>query len=94
MPKLKSSEKSMPHSYPQLLIGRSYEAEIWTILLLLRCSFRWHPFFEVVKFSIFGRKPWTIVHGFVFESPKKVLRKVCHSKGNKNKSLTTLVSVA
>ena len=33
--------------------------------------------------------PW-----FVFASPKKVLRKVCHSKGNKNKSLTTLVSVA
>ena len=28
-----------------LLTGRSYEAEICVILLLLRCTFRWYPFF-------------------------------------------------
>ena len=58
-------------------------------------------FFEAVKIFLFGRKPWTIgrkpwtiVHGFVFESPKKVLRKIYHSKGSKNRSLMALVSVA
>ena len=54
-----------------LLTGRCYEAEINVILLLLRCSFRWYPFLPGSKFSDFGRKPWTIVHGFIFGSPKK-----------------------
>ena len=33
-------------------------------------------------------------HGFVFVSLKKVLRKVYHLKGNKNRNLVALVSVA
>ena len=47
-----------------LLTGRCCEAEICTILLLLRCSFRWFPFLPKSKFSDFGRKPWTIVRRF------------------------------
>ena len=48
-------------------------------------------FFAGVKFFI---KPWTIVHGFIFESSKKVVRKVYRFKENENRSLTTLVSIA
>ena len=44
--------------------GRCYEAEICTILLLLRCSFRWNPFLSTSKFSDFGQKPWTIIRRF------------------------------
>ena len=46
------------------------------------------------KFSISGQKPWTIVHGLIFARLKKVLRKVCHSKGNEKINLMALVSVA
>ena len=46
------------------------------------------------KFSDFGRKPWTIVHGFIFAVPKKVLRKVYHLNGNEERNLMALVSVA
>ena len=36
--------------------GRCYEAEICTILLLLRCPFRWNPFFTKVKMFRFWPK--------------------------------------
>ena len=36
--------------------GRCYEAEICTILLLLRCPFRWNPFFAKVKIFRFWPK--------------------------------------
>ena len=39
-------------------------AEICTILLLLRCSFRWYPFLPKSKFSDFGQKPWTVIRRF------------------------------
>ena len=39
-----------------LLTGRCYEAEVCTILLLLRCSFRWYPFFAEVKIFRFWPK--------------------------------------
>ena len=48
----------------ELLTGRSYEAESCAILLLLRCSFRWYPFWPKSKFSDFGQKPWTIIRRF------------------------------
>ena len=35
-----------------------------------------------------------IVRCFFLASPKKVLRKVCHSKGNEKRNLMTLISVA
>ena len=47
-----------------LLTGRCYEVEICTILLLLRCPFRWNPFLPKSKFSDFGQKPWTIIRRF------------------------------
>ena len=46
------------------------------------------------KFSDFGQKPWTITHGLIFWSPKKVVRKVYHSKECEKRNLLTLVSVA
>ena len=52
--------------------GRCYGAEICIILFLLRCPFIWYPFWPKSKFSDFDQKPWTIVHGFIFWSPKKV----------------------
>ena len=33
-------------------------------------------------------------HGLNFSSPKKVLRKVCHCKGNEKRNLMAFVSVA
>ena len=51
-------------------------------------------FLRKSKFSDFGQKPWTITHGFVFGSRKKVLRKVYHLNGYKKRNLMTLVSVA
>ena len=42
----------------------AYGAEICTILLLLRCSFRWYPCLPKSKFSDFGQKPWTIIRRF------------------------------
>ena len=47
-----------------LLTGRCYEAEICAILLLLRCSFIWYPFWPKSNFSDSGRKPWTIIRRF------------------------------
>ena len=44
--------------------GRCYEAEICTILFLLRCPFIWYPFWPKSKFSDFGQKPWTIIRRF------------------------------
>ena len=38
-----------------LLTGRCYKAEIWTIMLLLRCSFAW----------LLKRKLWTVVRGLI-----------------------------
>ena len=43
------------------------------------------------KFSVSSEKPWTIVHGLIFVSPKKVLRELCHSKGIEKRSLMALV---
>ena len=51
----------------------------------------------VTKVKIFRFWPKTmdyIVHGFIFGSWKKVLRKVCHSKGNEKRNLMAFVSVA
>ena len=47
-----------------LFTGRCYGAQICTILLLLRCSFRWYPFLPKSKFSDYGQKPWTIIRRF------------------------------
>ena len=44
--------------------GRCYEAEICTILLPLRCPFRWYHCLLNSLPSVFGRKPWTIVRRF------------------------------
>ena len=46
------------------------------------------------KFSVFGKKPWTITHGLILEIPKKFLRKVYHLNGYEKRNLMTLVSVA
>ena len=46
------------------------------------------------NFSVFCQKPWTIVHGLIFRSPKKVWRKVCHPKVIEKRNLMALVSVA
>ena len=40
------------------------KAQICAILLLLRCTFRWHPAWPKSNFSFSGRKPWTIVRRF------------------------------
>ena len=48
-----------------LLTGRCCGAEICAILLLLRCPFRWYPFFlPKSNFSDSGQKPWTIIRRF------------------------------
>ena len=39
-----------------LLTERCYRAEICAILLLMRCSFRWYPFFAKVKIFRFWPK--------------------------------------
>ena len=51
-------------------------------------------FLAEVKFSISGQKPWTIVHGFIFGSPKKGLSKIWHSVVNEKRNLMALVSAA
>ena len=79
------------HNLLALLTGRCYGAEICTLLLLLRCSFRWYSFLAK---SNFGQKPWTIVHGLISASPKKVVRKVYHPIGNEKRNLMALISVA
>ena len=52
--------------FPQSLLftGRCYEAEICTILFLLRYPFIWYPFWSKSNFSDFGQKPWTIIRRF------------------------------
>ena len=60
----------------------------------VRCSFQCNHFLRKSNFSDFGQKPWTIVHGFIFGSRKKVVRKVYHLKGNGKRNPMTLVSVA
>ena len=48
-----------------LLTGKCYKAEISTIPFPLRCAFVWYAFFlPKSKFSVSGRKPWTIVRRF------------------------------
>ena len=49
----------LKYSYPKLLTGRCYGAEIYIILLLLRFLFHFLP---KSNFSISGQKPWTIVY--------------------------------
>ena len=41
---------------PVLLTGRCYEAEIYTILLPLRCAFAWYHFLPKSKLSVSGLK--------------------------------------
>ena len=49
---------------PHWNYGAIQKAEICTILFLMRCPFKWYPFWQKLKFSVSGRKPWTIVRGF------------------------------
>ena len=63
-------------------------------MLALKYTIAWYRFLPKSKSSDFGQKPWTIVHGFVFGSPKKVVRKVCHSIVNEKRNLMALVSAA
>ena len=51
-------------------------------------------FFADVKISRFWPKTMDYSQVFFLASPKKVLRKVCHSKGNEKRNLMTLISVA
>ena len=46
------------------------------------------------KYSVFWPKTMDYSSWFDFESPKKVLRKVSHSKVHEKRSLMALVSVA
>ena len=46
------------------------------------------------KVKSFRFRPKTMVHGFIFEGPTKVVRKVYQSKGNEKRNLTALVSGA
>ena len=75
--------------------GMCYEAEICTILFLLRCPFRWDPFLLNANFSFSGQKPWTIYSPwFDFWESEKVWRKVYHPKVIENRNLMALVPVA
>ena len=52
-------------------------------------------FFAEVKIFRFWQKTMDyITHGLIFGCPKKVLKKVCHLKGNEKRNLMALVSVA
>ena len=51
-------------------------------------------FFAEVKIFVFWRETMDYSPWFDFRSPKKVLSKVCHSKGNEKRSLMALVLVA
>ena len=51
-------------------------------------------FLAEVKISRFWPKTMDYSQVFFLVSPKKVLRKVCHSKGNEKRNLMTLISVA
>ena len=53
-----------------------------------------NSFFADVKIFIFWPKTMDYSPWFDFGSPKKVLRKVYHSKVNKKRNLMALVSVA
>ena len=52
--------------------------------------------FFFAKVKIFRFWPKTVDYSQVFflASPKKVLRKVCHSKGNEKRNLMMLISAA
>ena len=53
------------------------------------------PFSAEVKIFRFWPKTMDyITHGLISQSPKKVLRKVYHPKGNKKRNPMALVSVA
>ena len=51
-------------------------------------------FFAEVKFFRFWPKTMDYSQVVFFGSPKKVVRKVCHLKGNEKRNLMALVSVA
>ena len=51
-------------------------------------------FFTEVKIFRFWTKTMDYSQVFFFGSPKKVLREVCHPKGNEKRNLMALVSVA
>ena len=51
-------------------------------------------FFAKVKFFVFRPKTMDYSPWFDFWSPKKVLRKVCHSIQIENRNLVAFVSVA
>ena len=51
-------------------------------------------FFAVVKIFRFWLKTMDYSQVFFLASPKKVLRKVYHSKGNEKRNPMTLISVA
>ena len=51
-------------------------------------------FFADVKISRFWPKTMDYSQVFFLASPKKVLRKLCQSKGNEKRKLMALVSVA
>ena len=51
-------------------------------------------FAKVKKKSFSGQKPWTIVHGLIFGSLKKVQRKVCQPEVDNKINVMALVSVA
>ena len=51
-------------------------------------------FFPDVKISRFWPKTMDYSQVFFLASLEKVLRKVCHSKGNEKRNLMTLISVA
>ena len=51
-------------------------------------------FFAELKILIFRPKTMDYSPWFDFWSPKKVRRKLCHSKGNEKRNLMAFVSVA
>ena len=50
--------------------------------------------FDIVKIFRFWPKTMDYSPWVFFGSPKKVLRKVCHPKGNEKRNIMALVSVA
>ena len=61
---------------------------------LLEKPFHMVSFFAEVKISRFWPKTMDYSQVFFFGESEKVLRKVCHSKGNEKRNLITLISVA
>ena len=58
----------------------------------LEMPFPMESFLPKSKFSFSGRKPWTIVHGLIFGSPKKFRRKGYHWKGHLRRSRMAQIS--